>query len=76
MSGLAIFGGSQVLKTAGKPDKEVGSRTPAFLWIPLMIIGGMLAWTMLKSVPVKANIKQQFDIFSTRTPGDDASSTS
>jgi len=64
MSGLAIFGGSQVLKTAGKPDKEVWFQNAAFLWIPLMIIGGMLAWTMLKSVPVKANIKQQFDIFS------------
>ena len=64
MSGLAIFGGSQVLKTAGKPDKSVYFQNAAFVWIPLMIIGGLLAWTMLKSVPIKANIKQQFDIFS------------
>jgi NNP family nitrate/nitrite transporter-like MFS transporter len=28
-----------------------------------MIIGAAIAWTMLKSVPVKANIRQQFDIF-------------
>ena len=28
-----------------------------------MVIGAVLAWTMLKSVPVKANIRQQFDIF-------------
>ena len=64
MSGLAIFGGSQVLKTAGKPDKEVWFQNAAFVWIPLMIVGGVLAWTMLKSVPIKANIKQQFDSFS------------
>ena len=64
MSGLAIFGGSQVLKTAGKPDKNVYFQNAAFVWIPLMIIGAVLAWTMLKSVPVKANIRQQFDIFS------------
>ncbi len=63
MSGLAIFGGSQIMKTAGKPDKTVYFQNAAFIWIPLMVIGAALAWTMLKSVPVKANIKQQFDIF-------------
>ncbi|GAA1805881.1 MAG: MFS transporter [Actinobacteria bacterium] len=63
MSGLAIFGGSQILKTPGKPDKEVFFQNASFIWIPLMIIGGLLAWTMLKSVPIKANIRQQFDIF-------------
>jgi len=63
LSGLAIFGGSQMMKTPGKPDKEVWFQNAAFLWIPLMVIGALLAWTMLKSVPVKANIKQQFDIF-------------
>ncbi|XVX19028.1 MFS transporter [Actinomycetota bacterium] len=64
MGGLAVFGGSQVMKTAGKPDKSVYFQNAAFVWIPLMIIGAALAWTMLKSVPIKANIKQQFDIFS------------
>jgi NNP family nitrate/nitrite transporter-like MFS transporter len=63
MSGLALFGGSQMMKFPGKPDKEVWYQNGAFIWIPLMVIGALLAWTMLKSVPVKANIKQQFDIF-------------
>ena len=63
MSGLALFGGSQMMKFPGKPDKEVWYQNGAFIWIPLMIIGALLAWTMLKSVPVKANITQQFDIF-------------
>ena len=63
LGGLAVIGGSQVLKTAGKPDKVVWFQNAAFVWIPLMIIGALVAWTMLKSVPVKANIRQQFDIF-------------
>ena len=63
MSGLAIFGGSQIMTTAGQDDREVWYQNAAFVWIPLMVVGAILAWTMLKSVPVKANIKQQFDIF-------------
>ena len=54
----------------GKAPQEVWYQNAAFIWIPLMVIGAGLAWTMLKSVPIKANIRQQFDIFSnTRTPG-------
>lgn len=64
ISALAIFGGSQTLETPGKPSKEVWYQNAAFVWIPLMLIGAALAWTMLKSVPITANIKQQFDIFS------------
>ncbi|HQR27271.1 MAG TPA: MFS transporter [Nocardioides sp.] len=64
LSWLAVFGDSQTMTTAGKPDKEVYYQNAAFVWIPLMLIGAAMAWTMLKSVPVKANIRQQFDIFS------------
>lgn len=63
LSGLAIFGGSQIMTSPGQEDSEVWYQNAAFVWIPLMLIGGILAWTMLKSVPVKANIRQQFDIF-------------
>ena len=61
---LAVFGGSQMMEFPGRPPEEVWYQNAAFVWIPLMVIGAILAWTMLKSVPVKANIKQQFDIFS------------
>jgi NNP family nitrate/nitrite transporter-like MFS transporter len=60
---LGIFGGSQMLEMPGKPTQEVWYQNAAFVWIPLMVVGAILAWTMLKSVPIKANIKQQFDIF-------------
>lgn len=63
MGALAIFGGSQMMQTPGKPVATVWYQNAAFVWIPLMLIGAVLAWTMLKSVPIKANIKQQFDIF-------------
>ena len=63
MSGLAIFGGSQMMKVAGKPNVEVWYQNAAFVWIPLCLIIAVVAWFALKSVPIKANIRQQFDIF-------------
>src|SRR5690606_18308082 len=53
---LAVFGGSQMMEFPGRPPEEVWYQNAAFVWIPLMVIGAILAWTMLKSVPVKANI--------------------
>lgn len=35
----------------------------AFVYIPFLIVGIILAWKMLKSVPVTANFKKQMDIF-------------
>ena len=51
------------MTVSGKPPATVWYQNAAFVWIPLMVVGAVLAWTMLKSVPVKANIRQQFDIF-------------
>ncbi len=64
LGALAVFGGSQQMQMAGQPTQEVWYQNAAFVWIPLMVVGAVLAWTMLKSVPVKANVRQQFDIFS------------
>lgn len=64
--GFAMFGfmgASQHMKVAGKPDVTVWYQNAAFFYIPFMVVGAILAWTMLKSVPIKANIRQQFDIF-------------
>ena len=66
LSALAVFGGSQELAVPGKPATTVWYQNAAFVWIPLMLVGAALAWTMLRSVPVKANIRQQFDIFRTQ----------
>ena len=64
MIGVGIAGGSQTFKK--KPDlppKEIYLQNAVLLWIPLVIIAAVLAWTMLKSVPVKANMREQMDIF-------------
>ena len=64
--GFAMFGfmgASQQMKVSGKPDITVWYQNAAFFYIPFMVVGAILAWTLLKSVPIKANIRQQFDIF-------------
>ena len=65
--GFGMFwwmGISQQMKIPGKPDQTVWYQAASYVWLPFILIGAWLAWTYLKSVPVKANIKQQFDIFS------------
>lgn len=63
--GLVGFLGSSQVMTGlpGKPPSEVWYQNAAFIYIPPIVIGALLAWTMLKSVPVTANVRQQFDIF-------------
>ena len=63
---IGFLGASQQIKVAGKPNATVWYQNAAFFYIPFIIIGAILAWTMLKSVPVKANVRQQFDIFRTQ----------
>ncbi|WP_131106136.1 MFS transporter [Ornithinimicrobium sufpigmenti] len=61
---LGFLGNSQSMEMAGQGNQEVWYQNAAFFWIPFCLIGAALAWWLLKSVPIKANIKQQFDIFS------------
>ena len=62
--GVGIIGASQVFTDPSNGDqKEVWYQNAALVYIPLVLIGIVLAWTMLKSVPVTANFRQQMDIF-------------
>ncbi|MCC6831071.1 MAG: NarK/NasA family nitrate transporter [Thermoleophilia bacterium] len=62
--GFALVGGSQLMvPKPGQPAEEVWYQNAAWIYIPFIIVGVVLAWTMLRSVPVTANIRQQFDIF-------------
>lgn len=61
---MAFLGGSQQLKVPGKPPVEVWYQNAAYFYVPLIIVGTIWAYIVLRSVPVKASIKQQFDIFS------------
>ncbi len=64
--GFALLGGlgaSQTLSKPGGESTDVWYQNAAFVYIPFVIIGSIVAWSLLKSVPVTANFKQQLDIF-------------
>ncbi len=65
MLGIAIFGSSQTFSDK-KGSANIYLQNAAFIWIPFIIIGALAAWFGLKSVPVKANFRQQLDIFKNR----------
>ncbi len=61
---IGFMGGSQQMSgLPGIDVKEVWYQNAAFIYLPFIVVGTILAWTLLRSVPVTANIKQQFDIF-------------
>lgn len=60
--GIAAFGASQTL-TIGDKTKSVWLQNAAFWYAPFLVIGGMIAWNFLRSVPIKASFKEQLDIF-------------
>lgn len=61
---VGFLGGSQTMEgLPGKPATEVWYQNASFIYVPFILIGAALAWTMLKSVPITASIRQQFDIF-------------
>jgi len=61
---IGFLGGSQTMAgLPGKPTSAVWYQNAAYIYVPFIVVGALVAWTVLKSVPVKANIRQQFDIF-------------
>lgn len=61
--GMFGFLGSQTMSFAGQSDVVVWYQNSGLVYIPLIIAVAIWAYIVLKSVPVKASIKQQFDIF-------------
>lgn len=63
---LGMFGflGSQQMEVAGQAAVTVWYQDSALVYLPLIIGCAIVAYMFLKSVPVKASIRQQFDIFS------------
>lgn len=58
--GLSLVGSSMVNKKTGA---DVWLHNAFLLWIPFVVIGTILAWTKLDSVPVRANVRDQMNIF-------------
>ena len=60
--GASFMGESQVLIKAGV-QSQVYLQNAAAIMIPFVVVFGISAWLLLKSVPIQANFAEQFDIF-------------
>ena len=47
-------------------NKEIYIQSAAFWYIPLLLLLSVISWFYLKSIPMKASIKEQMDIFSNK----------
>lgn len=64
--GFAVLGGSLGASqgfTKGEIVTPIWIQNASFWYVPLLMVMSVLAWTMLKSVPIKASFREQLDIF-------------
>ncbi|MEI8106095.1 MAG: nitrate/nitrite transporter [Actinomycetes bacterium] len=57
--GFAVIGSAQ----HNADGKQVWLQNAAMIWIPFVLVLALIAWFGLKSVPVRANVREQADIF-------------
>jgi NNP family nitrate/nitrite transporter-like MFS transporter len=60
---VGFLGVAQTESFPGRESQDGWYQNAAYVEVPVVLSGAVLAWTMLKSVPIKANIRQQLDIF-------------
>ena len=65
MGGATWMGGNQTMTVAGA-QKSIWLQNATAIYIPFIAVFGISAWLLLKSVPIKANFAEQFDIFRSR----------
>ncbi len=62
--GFALFGnfagGFQIFS---KTNSHIWLQNAAFWYIPFLIAGGFICWNFSSSIPIKAPVKEQLDIF-------------
>ena len=63
LMGFGLFGMTWVAPQVGASG-PIHVHNAAIFFVPWTIVAAVLAFTLLKDVPVKANIRQQLDIFS------------
>lgn len=62
LGGMAWVGEPQTMTRAGV-ESQIYLQNAPLVMIPFVAVFGISAWLLLKSIPVKANFAQQFDIF-------------
>ncbi|MBP8128414.1 MAG: NarK/NasA family nitrate transporter [Candidatus Hydrogenedentes bacterium] len=61
----AVAGGPQTVTSDGA-STPIWIQNATFWYLPLLVVLGVVAWSSLRSVPVKATFAQQLDIFRSR----------
>lgn len=72
-----VVAGAMLGSTLGAPqhfvnkekgiDKSTWYQNAGLIWVPFVVLAVILAWTLLKSVPVKSRgVKEQLDIFNNK----------
>ena len=70
--GVALYGAPRLFEKFDATtnevviSKEIYLQSASFWYVPFILIMTFLCWRYLKSVPVKASIREQFDIFKER----------
>jgi NNP family nitrate/nitrite transporter-like MFS transporter len=66
--GFGLIGAAQVFTNADTgATKDVWYQNAAWIWVPFVLVATVLAWSLLRSVPVQARgLRQQTDIFSNK----------
>ncbi|GMV87358.1 MAG: nitrate/nitrite transporter [Chthonomonas sp.] len=60
--GMAMVGSPQAFTQKDKTS-DIWLQNAAYVWAPFILVGAILAWFGLRSVPVKATFREQLDIF-------------
>lgn len=69
MLGVATYGAAEIFTKVHPKTKEVLSTSTVFLqsaalwYVPILLIMSVLCWRYLRSVPIKASLREQLDIF-------------
>jgi NNP family nitrate/nitrite transporter-like MFS transporter len=58
-----LLGDPQTFTRPGGATSSIWLQNATAIYIPFIVVFGIAAWFMLKSVPVRANFREQLDIF-------------
>ena len=59
----SLFGGSQLFVRPHGETFDNWLQNATLIYVPFIVVFGIAAWFLLKSVPVRANFREQLDIF-------------
>jgi NNP family nitrate/nitrite transporter-like MFS transporter len=60
---LGALAGDPQTFTAGEVSKPIWVQNATFWYVPVLLFVALLAWVFLRSVPIRASVKEQMDIF-------------